>query len=136
MEVRLSAGCAPATIAADRSSDQMVSEQWFSTICRELLPKDAGFALHVITGFEERTCYRYAAGDRKPPAFFLRSLLRSEQGRTWLNAVMDASNAQWWRHVLTADASQRKLDAVTELLRGTHGTEEEGREWWRREARA
>jgi hypothetical protein len=129
MEVRLSADRASATIATVRPSDQMVSEQWFPAICRELWPKDAGFALHVITGFEERTCYRYAAGDRKPPAFFLRSLLRSEQGRPWLNAVMDGSTAQWWRDVLTADASRQKLHAVTELLRGgTHGTEED-REW-------
>lgn len=89
---------------ADHVADQTVSEteQWFEEICRALLPKDAGLALHLTTGFEERTCYRYAAGDRKPPAYFLRALLRSEQGWTWLAAIMDGSDAEWWRDIEAA----------------------------------
>jgi len=90
---------------SDQLADRLVSdddEQWFSEIVRALLPKDAGFALHVATGFEERTCYRYAAGDRKPPAYFLRALLRTEQGWQWLAAVMDGSEVGWWRDLSAA----------------------------------
>lgn len=82
-----------------QTADQSVSdddEMWFAEICTQLVPKDAGLALRILTGFEERTCYRYAAGDRKPPGYFIRSLLRTDQGWTWLAAIMDGSDAGWW----------------------------------------
>jgi|SRR6185312_5718483 len=91
--------------AAVQLADQLVSDdegEWFSNICAQLLPKDAGFALHITTGFEERTCYRYAAGNRKPPAYFLRALLRSDQGWTWLSAIMDGADAEWFRDLQRA----------------------------------
>ena len=103
MLVRLSSAESEAissTVQSDTEpSDQMVSDECFVEICRVLLGKDAGFALYNIVEqrFEERTCYRYAAGDRKPPAYFLRALLRSEQGATFLAAVMEGSDAQWWQ---------------------------------------
>lgn len=104
----------------DRPTVQTVtvsdSERWFADLARQLLPKDAGFALHVCTGFEERTCYRYAAGDRKPPAYFLRALLRSEQGWTWLAAVMDGAEPEWWRTVQAAAASRSKLEEIRALI--------------------
>ena len=84
-----------ASEVTDQSSDQTVS-RWFPAIVSQLLPKDAGLALHLTTGFEERSCYRYAAGDRKIPGDFLRALLRSEQGFTWLAAVMDGAEPDWW----------------------------------------
>jgi|GEM_PF-4987779 len=83
----------------DQLAGQMVSEdeeRWFADICDQLLPKEAGLALHIATGFEERTCYRYAAADRKPPGFFIRALLRSDGGWQWLSAIMEGSNAAWW----------------------------------------
>jgi hypothetical protein len=95
-------------------ADQMVSDddKWFTDIIGALLPKDAGLALHVTTGFEERTCYRYAAGDRKPPAYFLRALLRSEQGWTWLAAVMDGTDAEWW---LELQRARRIAEAISNI---------------------
>ena len=78
----------------DRSDSD--DSEWFADMARGLLSKDAGFALHVITGFEERTCYRYAAGDTKPPAYFLRAILRSDQGEPFLLALMDGCEARWW----------------------------------------
>ena len=75
------------------------NEDWFSDACRGLYNGKAGTALHFETGFDERSCQRYAAGQVKPPAYFLRALLRSEQGQTWLNAIMDGSDAQWWREL-------------------------------------
>lgn len=93
----------------EKAADQSDSEDcgWFAELARPLLAgADAGFALHILTGFHERTCYRYAAGDRKPPAYFLRALLHSDQGATWLSAIMDGCEAPWW-----LDASA-KLDML------------------------
>ena len=91
---------------ADQSAGQTDSEdgdsRWFAVIAPALLGKDTGFQLHIATGFAERTCYRYAANDRKPPAYFLRALLRSDQGFTWLSAVMDGSDVTWWRELQAA----------------------------------
>jgi hypothetical protein len=102
---------------ADRLTDQTVSDDgWFVEIVRTLAPKDAGFVLHVLTGFEERTCYRYAAGDRKPPGYFVRALLRSEQGSTWLAALMDGCEAQWWRDLSRAAANHQKIEEIRALI--------------------
>jgi hypothetical protein len=96
---------------AGQLADQMVSddEGWFVEIVRGLLPKEAGLALHISTGFEERTCYRYAAGERKPPGYFIRALLRTEEGWQWLAAIMDGSDAAWWRDLQRA---RRIADAL------------------------
>lgn len=51
----------------------------------------------LLTGVDERSCYRYAAGDVKPPAYFLRALLRSERGEAVLRYLMQGSDASWWR---------------------------------------
>lgn len=96
-------------------ADQTVSEgddRWFTDICDQLVPKDGGLALRIATGFEERTCYRYAAGDRKPPAYFLRALLRSDDGWTWLAAVMDGTKAQWW---LDLQRARRIAEAIASI---------------------
>jgi hypothetical protein len=82
-------------------------ENWFADAAKILLPHKAGTALHYTTGFDERSCQRYAAGSIKPPAYFLRALLRSEQGYIWLAALMDGSDASWWRNF----ENVRKLSA-------------------------
>jgi hypothetical protein len=69
---------------------------WFSDAAQELLPDKAGTALHYITGYDERLCQKYAAGHVRPSAHFLRVLLRSDHGATWLAAVMDGCTAPWW----------------------------------------
>ena len=48
------------------TSDSDAKRGWFSSIIRQLIGKNAGLALSVITGEEERTCYRYAAGTSNP----------------------------------------------------------------------
>jgi hypothetical protein len=70
---------------------------WFETATCVLYPIKPGTALHYITGVDERSCQRYAAGTVKPPAYFLRTLLRTDQGKQWLAAVMDGCDQQWWR---------------------------------------
>lgn len=69
---------------------------WFVDLCKQILPKDAGLHLHYITGFPERTCYRYASGERGVSGEFFRALLRSPQGQPFLNAIMHGSDAAWW----------------------------------------
>lgn len=86
----------PRAAAASAIADHADSDQhgWFADMARVLLPKDAGFALHILTGYEQRSCYRYARGDRAPPADLLRNLVRGDGGETFLNFIMDG--APWW----------------------------------------
>jgi hypothetical protein len=85
---------------------------WFSNACRKLYPLKAGTLLFFLTGLgDERACQRYAAGTVKPPAFFLRALLRSGHGSQWLAAVMAGSNAIWWRDYQEAVSLKAAVDA-------------------------
>lgn len=87
-------------VRSDSVTDQTDSDganDWFVSVCEQLLPKDAGFALSILTGFEDRTCYRYAEGSRKVPGYFLLMLLCSPQGETFLRAFMAGRNVAWWR---------------------------------------
>lgn len=110
----------PASFATDRtddadaSTDQMVSDGdgWFRRIIKRLLPNDAGLQLHLLTGFIERTCYRYCSGERQPPGFFIRALLRSDHGWTWLCAFMDGCDAPWWSDLQRKLRNAERLDAL------------------------
>jgi hypothetical protein len=62
-----------------------------------LLGSDPGLALHILTGISESSGYRYASGARPVPGDIIRLLLRGPQGAQWLAAVMDGSDAPWWR---------------------------------------
>lgn len=88
------------TITTSQSDSD--DSDWFGQLARPLLAgSDAGFALHLVTGFLPGTCARYVAKSeqsrRQPPGYFIVALLRSEQGATWLSAFMGNSSARWWR---------------------------------------
>lgn len=93
--------------SADETSDVRQSaipheDDWFGRIARPLLAgTDAGYSLHLLTGFTPGTCGHYVArtrtSHRQPPGFFIRALLRSDQGAIWLAALMDGCEAPWWR---------------------------------------
>lgn len=100
-----------AEIAAINASDQKVraipdiavqsvvqsDSEFFSSACKQVFGgKDAGLQLHLATGVNERSCYRYAAGEREVPVLVLRSLLHSEQGEPFLAALMHGCTAPWW----------------------------------------
>jgi hypothetical protein len=89
-----------------------LDKDWFVQIVESLAPKDSGYALHLVTGFEQRSCYRYASGERKPPAYFLRALLRSDQGKQWLAAIMDGSEAEWWCEHQRAERIVAQVDRL------------------------
>lgn len=88
---------------AEKTADDISVGNWFSRLCEGLYPKGKACTdLHYTTGFDERSCQRYAAGKVVESMDFLRALLRSEQGATWLAGVMDGSDAQWWRELQAA----------------------------------
>jgi hypothetical protein len=100
--------------AANGSDD--ADERWFAFAAKSLLDKDAGFALHIITGFPERTCYYYASGERKTTGHFVRSLLRSDQGWQWLNVIMDGATAAWWLEAKSAKTRLAECEATLQSL--------------------
>jgi hypothetical protein len=76
-------------------------EDWFSVSAQRLHPDSPGKVLHYTAELGDvRLCQRYASGETKPPAYFLRALLRSDHGKQWLNAVMDGSTAVWWTELV------------------------------------
>jgi hypothetical protein len=80
-------------------------ENWFSEAAWRLYPTKPGTALHLVTALgNERLCQKYAAGDVRPPGYFLRRLQRSKHGEQWLNATMDGCTEQWWIDWQTARA--------------------------------
>jgi hypothetical protein len=79
---------------ADDQTDSDAGNDWFVSAIRDLGINAA--MLQILTGAEERTCYRYANGDRKPPAYFLLTLLQSEVGPQLLARLMDGCDAPWW----------------------------------------
>jgi hypothetical protein len=105
-----------AQILFDGRNDADQEDQWFRAACRGLLPHKAGTALHFATGFDERTCQRYAAGHVRPPAYFLRCLLRSEDGWQWLNVIMDGATAAWWLEAKSAKTRLAECEATLQSL--------------------
>lgn len=109
------------TSAADEFSDgksAVDDSEWFSQAAQRLLPSKPGTILHLTTGLgDERLCQRYAAGHVKPPAYFLRALLRSPHGRQWLAAVMEGSEADWWRDYKDLQCRSDLLARITEITK-------------------
>jgi hypothetical protein len=108
MHGNLRAAKGAVTDQTDSASDQSANE-WFISLAGRLYPKDAGLAMHLVTGFEDRTCYRYAAGDRKTPGYLIYVLLRSDHGRQWYAAIMDGCRAKWW---LERQERRRQLTSI------------------------
>lgn len=103
-ECRLPAIKSDGHLASDAETDCQTdseSSDWFGKLARPLLAgSDAGFALHLVTGFQTGTCARYVSKSpqsrRQPPGWFIVSLLRSEQGETWESAFMGDAKPKWW----------------------------------------
>ena len=85
---------------------------WFAEMARDLHPEKPGTILHLTSGFDERLCQKYAEGSVKPKAYFLRQLLRSKNGWTYLAYIMDGSTAPWWIEIQRA---RRIADATRGL---------------------
>jgi hypothetical protein len=75
---------------------------WFADMAQALHPDKPGTILHLTTGVDERLCQKYAAGSVKPSAAFLRWLLRSENGWTYLAFLMEGCETPWWIEIKKA----------------------------------
>ena len=97
----------------DKSVDDIsVADGWFARICKALFTSKAGTACHYDSGVDERSCQRYAAGTVQPSGWFIRALLRSKNGGTWLAAIMDGSDAPWWRQLQRAQRIAAQVDKL------------------------
>jgi hypothetical protein len=83
----------------------------FPAKLRAIAGKDAGLTLHLLTGIAERSCYRYANGERTPSFEFIVSLFHSEHGQPFFDAFMDDCKARWWlelqRHRRMGEAADK-----------------------------
>lgn len=88
------------SVSAIASASDSENSDWFGAVARSLLGKEPGVALHYITDFPVSSCEKYAAkteaSRRQPPAYFLRAILRSDQGEPFFLALMDGCAAPWW----------------------------------------
>ncbi len=87
-------------------------QDWFSIAARRLYAHKPGTVLHTITALgDERLCQRYASGDVRPPAYFLRNLERGAHGRQWTSIVLDG--VEWWVDLNREAAIGRKVLDIT-----------------------
>ena len=103
------------TSAVEQSADgkSAVDDRgWFAEMAQALLPDKPGTALWSITGYDERLCQRYAAGHVKPSAYFLRVLIRAEQGEAFFRALMDGCDAEWWIEFKKHERMGRAADSA------------------------
>lgn len=91
----------------------VASENWFKEMCDHLFGDDrAGALLRYDSDAEPRNCQRYARGGAKPSGDFIRALLRSENGWSYLCGIMDGSDAEWWRETQAARNCVAAFDLV------------------------
>lgn len=111
--------------AAISSTDQtgaisaQTGSEFFANACKAIFGKDAGLHLHYATDVPERSCYRYASGEREVPVLVLRAVLHSDQGAPFLAALMDGCTAPWWlehqrsiRLAAAAERFRREIDLI------------------------
>lgn len=78
-------------------SCQSEESPWFQKLCDDLWPDKPSAALFYLMDSKvpERTCRAYAAGDREPPAGFLRTLIRGSQGERVLDWITRGCKQPW-----------------------------------------
>lgn len=117
--------CTREQIAAINGADRNVSErdvddrfvidvgpQWFPNAARLLLAPKPGLVLHLQTDCGERNGHRYASGEVVVPSPIVRHLIRSANGRPWLGALMDGSDALWWKDFQRAERIAAQIDSL------------------------
>lgn len=104
----------PITTKSADGKSAVDDQDWFSEAARRLYTQKPGTVLHTITSLgDERLCQRYASGEVRPPAYFLRALQRSDHGRQWSAIVLDG--VAWWIELnRSADIGRKVLDLTRE----------------------
>lgn len=110
----ISASKAPPGNGSDPLASESAANEWFYEAARDLLGKDSGYVLHILTGYPESSCYAYVAKNpqhrRRPREHFLRKLFATPQGRAFHAAFMAASGAPWWRDYERAQRITAQID--------------------------
>jgi len=114
MHGNLQAPAAPTTFATDQSGEvsAQTGSEFFASVCKTIFGKDAGLALSLATGVPERSCYRYASGDRDVPVLVLRAILHSNDGEPFFRALMDGCTAPWWIEFQKHERMGRAADSA------------------------
>lgn len=117
---------APPDIGSEKS-DTLAGEsnphEWFYRAARSLLGTDAGYGLHILTGYPESSCYAYVARDpakrRRPPEHFIRKLCHVDEG--FYLAYMRDCRAPWWleREQDRSDAEDLRAFERSRLKKGS-----------------
>lgn len=104
------------TSVSERSADDRfvidAAPQWFSLAARQLLAPKPGLVLHLQTDCGERNGHRYASGEVAVPSLIVRHLMRSANGRSWLGAIMDGSDAPWWLDLQRTERIAAQVDRI------------------------
>lgn len=74
---------------------------WFVEVATGIYGKEAGYQLHLATGWPRTSCYAFVANDpdarRKIPTAFLHRVFNLPIGKPFYDAFMRGCTAQWWR---------------------------------------
>lgn len=101
---RAAAAAIEATLASESETSLTLGgesnpHEWFYRAACALLGKDAGYALHKLTGYPESSCYAYVAENpakrRRPPEHLIRRICHIHEG--FYLAFMQDCEAPWWQ---------------------------------------
>jgi hypothetical protein len=114
--------CAAKIGANGKSADDA---DWFARGAQSLYWDKPGTVLWTLTDIgDERLCQRYAAGEVKPSAYFLRRLQRSSHGWEWLSVTLDGCTEQWWLDCKEGLKLKRAIEGIRDGrdmgIRGTN----------------
>lgn len=116
-ETAINPASASGSDSAITSASDSENSDWFGSVARALLGKEPGVGLHYITGFPISSCEKYAAkteaSRRQPPGYFIRELIRSNEGEPFFLALMDGCAAPWWLERQRAVEIGRKVLDLT-----------------------
>ena len=89
--------------------------EWFYVAARDLLGKDPGLQLNLLTGYPVSSCSAYVHNEwakrRRPPEHFIRTACHLPTERGFFDAFMAECEAPWWLEFnRCADIGRKVLD--------------------------
>lgn len=100
----LAAGACRESFGPEPPGNFLPPDGWFMRIAHGLWGENAAKMLRFVSGFPERTCRSSANGHTDPSGSLIYVLLRDGRGDKILDAIMEGSNAAWWRELKDARA--------------------------------
>lgn len=118
-------------IASDTDSDFAIASDsecrdWFyEAACDICGRKDAGYQLHLFTGWPLSSCRKFVAHDpahrRRASPEFLRVLFRSKHGRPFWNAFMHGCDAEWYADLVRSEERAQQAEQKLRDIAGIVG---------------